>query len=196
MAAHVPSELIAAYVDGALEDHEVREVEDHLSVCVSCRMEAGDVESFIRRRRTSRRWKIAAPAAAAVLAGIIFLGPGAFESGGPPPSNLRSIQDAAEREAVLSVDVVAPREDEPVPADAFTFVWRSLAEGSAYRLTMTDESGRPVWSAETSDTTATPEADVKVDPDRTYLWYVDALLPDGREATSGVHLLTTRPASP
>ena len=54
-------------------------------------------------------------------------------------------------------------------------------------VTVADAGGDPVWRTETRDTAVVLPPDVSLEPGARYVWFVDALLPDGGSATSGVH---------
>jgi hypothetical protein len=191
--SHASSEEIAAFIDGSLTETDRTELEAHLEVCAGCRREANEVAQFLRERSSRRRWLVAAPIAAAIV-GLLLLYPG---SRSPLPDRSvqveRGAEATAQREALLPVEVIAPPEDVPIEPAALAFVWRGLETGTTFRLTLTDDSGRPVWSTEVSDTTVTLPVTVALEDGERYLWYVDALLPDGREASSGVRILSMAP---
>jgi hypothetical protein len=86
---------------------------------------------------------------------------------------------------------VSPPNDAAVAPDAVTFVWHAAGPDAHYRLTLTEPNGRTAWTAETSDTMLRVPPGIALARDRTYYWYVDALLPDGRSATTGVRRLRT-----
>jgi hypothetical protein len=50
-----------------------------------------------------------------------------------------------------------------------------------------------VWTESTSDTTLAPRAAAKLSRGGSYFWYVDALGPDGRSATTGVQRIQISP---
>ncbi len=62
-----------------------------------------------------------------------------------------------------------------------------------YVLTVTDENGDVVWTAETSDTSLVLPRGVDLKSGSRYYWYVDALLDDARSSTTGVREFTIRP---
>jgi hypothetical protein len=64
------------------------------------------------------------------------------------------------------------------------FQWRSR-QGDSYRVTVLTESGEPVWTAETTDTSISLPTGITLEPGRGYFWRVDAVA-DGLSATSGV----------
>lgn len=78
-------------------------------------------------------------------------------------------------------------------AAGLRFVWRSAGPAATYRLTLTDPSGAPVWTSSAPDTAVVLAETVKLEGGRAYFWYVDALLPDGRSATTGVQQFRTSP---
>lgn len=78
-------------------------------------------------------------------------------------------------------------------AGALVFRWLSQPDRPLYRLSVTDASGREVWSTETRDTTIALPAEVSLDRGRTYFWTVDALGADGRSLTSRTKRFSTTP---
>jgi hypothetical protein len=134
-------------------------------------------------------WAI--PAAAAVLA-LIFIGPG---SDAPPanPDLLRGDESTRAGEGPSMIEALRPVDGSTVPAGRIQFAWRSAGPDLLYRLTLTDGSGKAIWSAETPDTTLASGPAVHLDPGRTFFWVVDALGPDGRSRTTRNQRFTTMP---
>jgi hypothetical protein len=97
---------------------------------------------------------------------------------------LRSDSGTAGSESELTIAVVAPRDGEVVPGRPIVFVWRAQNGGPLYRLSLTEASGRQMWSGETTDTTLSMPAEVPVVRGQTYFWSVDALGADGRSLTT------------
>jgi len=73
-----------------------------------------------------------------------------------------------------------------MPRQSVRFLWHSAGQNVQYRLTVTNQRGDIVWSFGTADTAAVLPASMRVQSGNPYFWYVDALLPDGRSATSRV----------
>ena len=180
---HLTEGMIAAYVDRRLGADERRGVEAHLAGCDDCRAEVVEVSRLVGGRR--RTWVVATGglgvAAAAVL--VIALLPRGVTPDGPV---LRSGPDGT-----AAIAAVAPPEAATVPADSVRLVWRPAGAEASYRVTVTDARGDPVWSAGTADTAIT--AGPALMPGTLYYWYVDALLPDGHTATTGVRSFRTGP---
>ncbi len=96
--------------------------------------------------------------------------------------------DAAVRtsadEGLLQITIVAPAPGSAVGVGNRTFRWRSLGTDVLYRFTLTNEEGEAIWTGDASDSALTLPAGVALIPDARYFWRVDALLPDGRSATT------------
>lgn len=184
---HLENGLVAAYLDGRLGPEERAKVEGHLADCPTCRREIVAV-ARLRRSATRRpRWMIAVPAVAAAAVVLFLSWPGAREeSVGRGP-----VVRGGGEEGVAAVAALAPAAGAVVPREALTFTWRPAGPETHYRLTVTDDQGNVVWTAATDDTTLT--ARPLLVAARVYYWYVDALLPDGRSATSGAQELRTAP---
>jgi hypothetical protein len=119
--------------------------------------------------------------AAAILLIAILIRVPASTVGDEP---LRSDSGAAGSESALTIPVVAPRDGEVVSSGPIVFVWRAQNGGPLYRLSLTEASGRQMWSGETTDTTLSMPADVLLDRGQAYFWTVDALGTDGRSLTT------------
>ena len=197
-AGCLDEEALAAFASGTAALRRA-EIVAHLAACARCRhavvslagaMDDPKVAAELSRLETSRlshrvRWMAAGVAAAALL--LILFVPQFSDrtsTGGPP---LRGGEGAA------TLSAVAPAEGEVVRAESVAFVWHPLVTGVQYRITVTDALGDVIWSAPSSDTTLAPGGAAGLQPGRIYFWYVDALLPDGRSATSGVRRLRTAP---
>jgi hypothetical protein len=192
---------MAGYLDRDLSDEERRRVVQHLDSCDVCRAEvvatsrllAEDVSSAEAPappvRGVRRRWRArgaAGLAAAAALAAILLVRPG-----GVPPAH-----DAAERERFMTegVDrlaVHAPADDGTVRRDDLRFTWADRGTGS-YRITITAEDGRPVWSQALADTTVVPPTTLDLAAGERFFWYVDAISA-GVVARSGAHSFVVAP---
>jgi hypothetical protein len=196
-AGCLDEEALAAFASGSGVERRAEFVA-HLAACARCRHAvvslagalgdpkvAAEVSRLVSPRLGRRvAWVAAGMAAAALLLFVLLPSRDRTSTGGP---SLRG------GEGTGTVAVVAPVEGEAVRAESVAFVWHRFASGVQYRLTVTDEKGDVAWSAPSSDTTLVPGAATHLQPGRTYFWYVDALLPDGRSATSGVRRLRTAP---
>jgi hypothetical protein len=69
--------------------------------------------------------------------------------------------------------------------------WAPIEPDARYLLTVTTAEGDSVWELMTADTSAA--VPIALEPGGEYLWYVDALLPDGSSASSGVHHFRVTP---
>lgn len=182
---HLASEEVAAYLDNTLSDAERARVKEHLADCDACREEIVSVSKLLDHAPRSRRRVIAFSglAAAAVLAFLLVL-PSA-DSGLPTKVAVRGHDTALTSEGVSGVRAIAPIGGQSTSA-GILFVWHPSAPGTTYRLTLTNDRGGKVWSRSTNDTTFALPAGSALAPKRSYNWYVDALLPDGSTATTGI----------
>lgn len=192
LSPHPRSEEIAAYAERRLAPADREAIEDHLAECTACRREATEVALFLRDcRRSRKRWLVAAPVAAAAAAVVLLLVLPVGERGGGDADRLRSGPPGG-AEALPSIEAVTPEEGSVVAADSVRFVWRSAGPDAMYRLAIMDETGETVWELSTADTVAVPAPRVGFEGGRTYYWYVDALLADGAEASTGARELRIR----
>jgi hypothetical protein len=127
-------------------------------------------------------------AAAAVL--VLIVQPGRVPESQDPVT--RAGEDTA-TEGVLRFAAIAPADTVTVTGGSIAFRWHSPSTEASYRITVTNEIGDLLWSETTSDTTVVLPGDVSLEIGETYFWYVDALLPNGGSATSGVQRLTLVP---
>jgi hypothetical protein len=179
---HPSAEDIAAYLSGRLAQASSVALEQHLVECAECRQVVTSARRVLRTHRAPQRlvWMVPSAAAAMLLIAVLIRVPGSTVGDEP----LRSDSDAAGSESELTIAVVAPRDGEVVPGQPIVFVWRAQNGGPLYRLSLTEASGRQMWSGETTDTTLSMPAEVPVVGGQTYFWSVDALGADGRSLTS------------
>jgi anti-sigma factor RsiW len=176
---HLSPEALAGYLDNDLSGAERSDAELHLATCGTCREELAEVRR-LQQRRGGRRWVIAGvPAAAAALV-LVLLRPSA------PPSPVRA-GPAGE----TPLGIVSPASTEVSPASV-PFIWRSLGPQATYTFTLQEADGRVILSRPLSDTAVTLPDGV-IGQGRTYYWFVDGMLPDGRSRYTAVHRLQTRP---
>jgi hypothetical protein len=128
-------------------------------------------------------------AAAAVAAAVLLIAVPVVRDEAEGPPTLRAPKAATEREALGGIAVVSPQGGTPIERTVLTFAWESVAPGASYRVTMTDSAGVQIWAAETDQTRMSAPSDLDLEPGASYLWFVDAVLPDGSTATSGVQML-------
>lgn len=186
---HLRSRLVAAYVAARLDAEERAAAEAHLALCEQCRREVVEVSRLlVKRRRAGQLLPAAGIAAAAMIAMVI----GISLLGEPTTSDsTRAVR--APSQSIRALTPVEPAPDVSLAVgDDILFVWRATEDGSTYRLTLTDETGDPVWSAETSDTMAFLPARAGPDRPGTYFWFIDALGSDGSTLTSGTRRFLLR----
>lgn len=183
---HLSPELIAAYLAHEASAEEHRTVQRHLVACADCRRDVAEAAALTADPRPRRWIAIAIPAAAAAVALFVLL-PGQ----GTRPDGLATRGPGTE--GVRQFSAVMPAEKAPVSVDSLMFLWQSEGPSAHYVLTVTDESGDVVWTAETSDTSLVLPRGVDLKSGNRYYWYVDALLDDARSSTTGVREFTIRP---
>ena len=191
---HLEPEIVAAYLDGRLDDEESRRVQSHMYGCASCRtavVDASGALSTVGKR--SRRW-IVPTAAAAALAGLVLVGSLLVGLDGDPVVTRGTSPTAAS--APTAVETVTPGPDAVVPDADVRFTWRTLRPDAAYAVTVADAGGDPIWRTETRDTSVVLPPDASLEAGARYVWFVDALLPDGASGTSGVQRFEIASAEP
>lgn len=189
---HQSAEDVAAYLDGTLGDADRERIEAHAAECEECLRELAEVSATVRRMRPTPAWRVWAPAVAAAAAiALLIARPFGMDTVSERTSRLRGSESTAESRGGLTIDVLAPPDNETVAPTAVVFVWHARGVGASYHLTVTDDEGGVVWTLATPDTVARPPDTVVFARDSRHYWYVDGLLEDGRHATSGVHSFTT-----
>lgn len=199
---HLDSREIARYLDDELDAEERARLEEHLAGCPDCRAalrEAWGARSWWRRRRWSH---VAIPVGVAAAAALLFValpfeeaGDSSVPSGGSPaPSSVERAPGPAGG-GVARFPVRRPAEGATVSdaSEGVVLVWAPLPGEVTYEVTLTGEDGTPMWTATTRDTVTRVPADVGLEPGGLYLWYVDALLADGRSATTGTRSFEVAP---
>ncbi len=185
-APHLGSEEVAAYLDNTLSEAECARVKAHLADCDVCREEIVSVSKLLERAPKSRRRVIAfstLAAAAAVL--TVFLVRPSLDSTVPGRVAVRGRDTPFGSEGVFGVRAIAPI-GRQTGGDSIVFVWHQPSSGATYRFTLSDERGEKIWIGSTNDTTLAIPKQTALLPNRNYNWYVDALLPDGSSATTGI----------
>jgi hypothetical protein len=192
LSEHPTAEDVAAYLSGTLPPGDQATIEGHLAECRECRLQVTSARRVLRKHRSPNRrvWLVPAAAAAVLLVAVLFRAPSGFR---PGPEPIRSGQGAAGPEAGSRIAVVAPADGDTVPVAPITFVWRGQPGEPRYQFTLTDGSGRAIWTGATTDTALTLPPAVSLDHGRTYFWTVDALGADGRSLTTRNHRFSTRP---
>lgn len=198
-AGHLDDAALTAFVSGAVGQDRAAVVA-HLSECARCRRAVASVSRALAdphvgvelsRLETSpsrRRWRWVAVGLAAAATVLLFVNPFREREGGSSAeSPLRGSDEVA-----APASLVAPAEDQVVPAGSASFVWHGLGSDVAYRLTVADERGDVVWTRQSTDTTARVDRTL-LHVGRRYFWYVDALFPDGRSTASEVRRVRIAP---
>ncbi|HUE95411.1 MAG TPA: zf-HC2 domain-containing protein [Longimicrobiaceae bacterium] len=184
---HLDAALVAAYLENACEVEERRRVEEHLAACAECTAELVGLDDTIRALSTRKRGRVAIPLVAfGVAAGIgalIVLRPPDVPA--PLPSEVPPIVQRSRPEARSSIEVLEPAPGAIVAEGEVVLRWAPIEVEARYLVTVTTSDGDSVWALLTPDSAAA--IPVPLDPGGEYLWYVDALLPGGSTASSGVH---------
>lgn len=192
-AVHPDAVTLAGYIDRRLPEGERRGVAEHLISCEACRASVMDVSRVTRAESSRKRTIGGATAITGIAAALVLL---ALPRDAPVAAS-GSVAPAAERAAavttIASIHVWGPDTLPGVRVGSVTFAWAPITSGAQYRLSLTDASGEERWAASTSDTSATPPDTIDLAPDATYYWVVDALLPDGATASSGIRRLPRAP---
>lgn len=192
LTEHPTAEDVAAYLSERLAPDVRAVLEEHLAECRECRQLVTSARRLLRSHRAPNRlvWLAPSAAAAVLVIAVLARAPGSAPGGNEP---LRSDPGATGAELPLTISIVSPSDGQVVRERPIVFVWQSQPGKPLYKLSMTDASGREVWSAETSDTTIALPAEVSLDRGRTYFWTVDALGADGRSLTSRTKRFLTTP---
>ena len=140
-------------------------------------------------RRRAWRVGLATTLVAAGVAGLLLVRrPADVE---PPDANrVREAPASGPAGGSARIAVVSPPESATVSPRGAAFTWRSTG-ADFYRFALLTESGEPVWTYETGDTTVSLPATVAVRAGASYFWRVDAIA-DGISATTGVRWTGSR----
>jgi predicted anti-sigma-YlaC factor YlaD len=211
---HLSDGTIAEYLDHALAPGERQQVESHLDACAECRrvvievMRAADSyeaaaaqdappgrgpvthTTSAPRAVARRRWAVLVGSGllAASLGSVLLLRPAVSA---PEAPVVRGVAPFAGGDRQPRIHAVQPPSGAVVPGRAVTFAWRATT-ADAYRIVLLTESGEPVWTHETADTSAVLATEVTLRPGASYFWRVDAIA-DGIVATSGTQRLQVAP---
>lgn len=190
---HLTAEDVAAFLDRRMSAADRTGVEAHLADCPRCRGEIAAVQRLLIARPV-RRWGVLLPvgltAAAAAIVAIMVLTVDRPGSGSAVERN-QAATETLRSEALQRIAVRSPADGDTIPPGRLSLSWSALGGEPTYRLTLTDDSGEPVWTGTTTDTSIALPPDVILQSRRTYFWYVDALRADGRAASTGVHSFAT-----
>jgi hypothetical protein len=195
-SGHISASELAGFLDGDLVSAERARVEAHLEGCADCRAEQVEMRRITngfgkhgssRGSAGLRRWWIPAIAAAG-LATLILVSRSTTPAHREP---VRSGAPVGDGEGRARIEVVAPAENATIARDRMTFTWRR-AVADAYHISLLNESGEPVWSNETSDTSVALPSSVSLRSGQAYFWRVEAIA-NGITASTGVHRLRVAP---
>ena len=192
-----PSDL-AGFLDRDLDTSRRRQVEAHLDQCPECRYELAEVARVAASvpapngiaRHKARRWLplVLSGALAAGFAGVALL----RRSQAPEsPAATQPIRAPSLSEGRAWIGIVSPRANATTAARGVAFTWHALA-ADFYRITLLTESGEPVWTLETPDTSVTLPSKISLVPGRAYFWHVDAVAA-GISASTGSHRFQVSP---
>lgn len=182
---HLTTGEVAAYLERSLTAPEQERVERHLARCAECRdevVQVQNIESVSRRPGPGRYLGIGAVAAAAVVTFVLVTPFGRQLLFTDTESPTRS----SAAEGTVAIGAIAPADGDRVNREGLTLLWHSVSPETSYQITLTNPQGDVVWTARTPDTTAAVPSAVELIADASYYWYVDALLEDGRPATTGI----------
>jgi hypothetical protein len=94
-------------------------------------------------------------------------------------------------EGLRQIDIVSPADDVTVPSGPVVLTWHAV-QADVYRVSLLTESGTPLWTKDTPDSTVTLPASVGLRPGQAYFWRVEAIA-SGIAATTRVHRLRIAP---
>jgi hypothetical protein len=186
-SSHIRAEDIAAYVDDRVSDNERAALEAHFADCSACCEEIVAVRRLQTASGSQRRilWAVGGSAAVAAVLSLLLIGQPWKEPVSP------SVEPSTLQRAVPTtsiVEIVSPGDGSTIRRPDLVFSWRKPdGEPALYHFVITTEAADSVWSSTTQDTMIVLPRDMLLEQGTTYLWYVDALLPDGRPTSTGVH---------
>jgi hypothetical protein len=183
---HLTYDEISAYLDGAMSTDHRRRTEGHLETCDDCRREVIASRDALAtapsvRNPRSLPWKRYAIGAVAGLAVVIGLSIGKRNEA----KDTQRDTPAPRRE----VSIITPADGSIVGNDR-RLMWHSIATDATYRVTIGDDQAQPVYSTTAQDTSIVIPSSVAMAHGKKFVWYVDAIRPDGVTATSGVRSFT------
>jgi hypothetical protein len=169
---HPGPEEVAAYLSNALPPDARAVVDAHLSRCRSCRRQVTSAQALLRTRPRSMRW-LAIAAAAAIA--IVLIRPWTRRDGATtPPSEVQRAR-AGSLTTDATITAVTPADGDTIRDVSPRFTWRSRGPDVLYHLSLSDASGRALWTIDTRDTTVVLSPNVRLDVGTRYYWLVDAL---------------------
>jgi len=187
---HRSPEEIAAYLCDELSTADRERFQAHLAVCRACRWEVTSAQRLTRGRPRETGRNVALAAAVVLVAVLLTRGMGVGGVASDGEAQRRSTEQTG---SAQRIDIVFPGDGGTVASAPVVFTWRGRPGSFMYRLTLSTDDGRTLWTGDTRDSTLALPSSVVLDRGREYLWYVDALGPDARSSTSGVHRFSTPP---
>jgi anti-sigma factor RsiW len=183
---HLDAAMMAAYLEGASDPGERSRVEAHLAECSECCAELIALDQTIRTLPARKRGRVVIPivalGAAAAISALIVLRPA--DRPAELPAEAPPIVQRSQPAARSSIAILAPAPGATVEAGEVVLRWAPIEAQARYLVTVTTSEGDSVWALLTPDSAAA--ISVALDPGGEYLWYVDALLPGGGTASSGI----------
>jgi anti-sigma factor RsiW len=174
-SGHVTDTEIAAYLDHTLDADQRDRVEDHLASCQDCRQHLLETKELLDRVRRPR--KLLVGGALAAVAALVFL---------IVRPNSATMDRAVMRSDGAAVPVVAYGPIGTAARAGLRFVWSAVPGAESYRLTVSGEDARTVWSSSGTDTLSALPDSVTLRPNERYHWVADALLSDGSTRSTGL----------
>jgi hypothetical protein len=190
-SSHRSPEEIAAYLCDELLPADRERFQAHLALCRECRWEVTSARRLSQTtppRQTGRNLVLAA--ALLVVAVLLARDMGGFGAG-PAREALRRSSEPAVR--ARTIDIASPEDGAILSMPSVVFAWRELPGDFNYRLTVSTDDGRTLWTGDTRGSKLALPTHVVLDRGRRYFWYVDALGSDGRSSTSDVRWFSTPP---
>lgn len=183
-SAHLSEEILAAWVDGGLSHDDRAKAAAHLVDCDECRAMAVDTRGVVRGHQRPiwrTRLAIGGLAAAAAVALLVITPETARTPADTPLTRTNGTYPAGED--VLRFTALGPASRSIVRPDTTTLRWESLADGTMYLVTLSNDRGDILLRTETRDTVLSlQEIAATLIPGETYSWVVDARLPSLRSA--------------
>lgn len=193
---HLTAAQVAAYLDRDLSDSARMQVEDHLESCAACRADLNASFDLAESWRSvgaatttvprNKRWRIAAfsiPLGLAAAAAMWMIAPGS-QTARESADSLRTNEFSEGRSPIA---VIQPDGNSEVTPSNASFIWHRN-KASVYRLTILTQSGVPVFTIDTQDTTVVLPDSVALTRGQNYFWRVDGI-DNGIASTTGVVVL-------
>lgn len=92
-----------------------------------------------------------------------------------------------------TIIAVTPAEGDTIRSAIPRFTWRSRGQDVLYHLSLTDASGRALWTIDTRDTTVVLSPNVRLAAGTRYFWIVDALSANAVSWTTGTRTFVVSP---